>query len=593
MAAALAAVAKRLVSAAVPPAAWQRRAGEDGDGDGDVSRLLALLRSDLFPDLAVLLSPVDLSRLALSCRAGDAATRHACVWWNSCAEHYRFGNIRRHRAEVARQACIQFPGAEKEVGLARAWRQVAAGLWWHSRTPEEDPVEEVLQWMGQHAGAARVCVPVGVQGIRREPTSASALVWQREYRVIESLLHSVTFMFPLLARTDDPPSLESSGQDSGRGRSRGRRGWIDRMLLVAHSELREEKLSESSSQPWAATQAGKGAEQVDVAPNLRPLALRGGMQVFEHLVPKITGLQVLLEEAYAEQFDPPGAAYFDGGRLLGNAKPIGATECAVILRFLGIRAMLFDMREPSPEGQTHDSLMELCRFWFLSEHSCRFPLYLQYGSSDQEAGGSLLVLGIYCSGARRQPSDVGAHCEMAGVEAAGEGVNETGARGRARRRQCESCARKVVRHAERSRRRAGHGEDRSLASECHAGVWENGTHEEWDTLLVLNPDAAPTSASKLPPPHMLRTPGTLVPRGKESVHSLAASALNWQMVQVVGCGMGDAPLDLTAEERSAWRDLSVGHFRMPALPNSWDPHTLFALAAHGGGRPTVPDPLET
>jgi hypothetical protein len=45
--------------------------------------LEALLRSDVFANgLATLLSPLDLSRLALTCRTGAQVTSDASVWWS-------------------------------------------------------------------------------------------------------------------------------------------------------------------------------------------------------------------------------------------------------------------------------------------------------------------------------------------------------------------------------------------------------------------------------------------------------------------------------------------------------------------------------
>lgn len=171
---------------------WRRNSRSRPQSPSIECSLVSLLLSDVFPGLAVLLTPVDLSRLALTCRAGDAATGHAAVWWRSCALHYRFGQAHRQRVEVQIQArrCRQcqlngvgeMRGQADDVALGRAWRQVGAGLWWHTRTPEEDPVEEVLQWMGRHR-AARVSVPVGFQGIRSRweemmrPAKATA-VWQ-------------------------------------------------------------------------------------------------------------------------------------------------------------------------------------------------------------------------------------------------------------------------------------------------------------------------------------------------------------------------------------------------------------------------------
>ena len=143
--------------------------------------------------------------------------------------------------------------------------------------------------------------------------------------------------------------------------------------------------------------AGPAGVVGSASPNLQPLALRGGMEVWQHLVPSVTGIQRLLQQAWAESFDPAGAAYFGGGRLLGKTKPIGATECSVILRYLGLGAVLIDMISPCPDTGVHLSSMELCRWWFLSRHTCRFPLYLQYGTCDDEPGGSLLVVGVYRS----------------------------------------------------------------------------------------------------------------------------------------------------------------------------------------------------
>lgn len=413
---------------------------------------------------------------------------------------------------------------------------------------------------------------------------------QREYRVIASLLHSINFVFPLISCSGTGHDGQvCSGAEERVESARGRQGLVDRLLsaaMVVHSQ---------SCANGPATVGSEESFRVDdatvaLAPNLRPLALRGGMRVFEHLVPSVTGIQHLLEEAYAEQFDPPGAAYFDGGQLVGKTKPIGATECAVILRYLGIRAMIFEMRSPSPASQTHESLMELCRFWFLSEHSCRFPLYLQYGVSDNEAGGSLLIVGIYSSGAFgvSQTGVVGVKSSVqpaaSGVHADEEKTCEVGG-------QCQGCASMATggQGAGAVSGEVGAGvwaAAPALAHESpgseHVGVWENGTHQAWDTLLVLNPDAAATHATNLPPVHMVRTRGALVPWGNESIHSLEAAALDWAMVQVVGCGMGNEPLHLAAGERVAWRDLSVGLFRLPDEPLSWNPHALFGITPRFG-----------
>ena len=63
-----------------------RASGRMGREEGRRSMengLEALLRSDVFASgLATLLSPVELSRLALTCRTGAQVTSDASVWWS-------------------------------------------------------------------------------------------------------------------------------------------------------------------------------------------------------------------------------------------------------------------------------------------------------------------------------------------------------------------------------------------------------------------------------------------------------------------------------------------------------------------------------
>ena len=69
--------------------------------------------------------------------------------------------------------------------------------------------------------------------------------------------------------------------------------------------------------------------------------------------------------------------------------------------------------------------------------------------------------------------------------------------------------------------------------------------EHIHTQIVMNPDAACGHSSSVaaacqsgtfpqfrPPLPMVRTAGTLVPRGDECIHSIAGSSLDWPMVQV-------------------------------------------------------------
>ena len=58
-------------------------------------------------------------------------------------------------------------------------------------------------------------------------------------------------------------------------------------------------------------------------------------------IPSVHGLQSWIEKAWRDGFDPDGAAQL-GGSLLGTEKWIGATECATLLRYFGIRAQVVD-----------------------------------------------------------------------------------------------------------------------------------------------------------------------------------------------------------------------------------------------------------
>ncbi|CAN0075015.1 unnamed protein product, partial [Phaeothamnion confervicola] len=60
-------------------------------------------------------------------------------------------------------------------------------------------------------------------------------------------------------------------------------------------------------------------------------------------VPGVLGLQQWIEAAWAEGFDPEGCEQLGGrGALAGSTTWIGATECATLLRFFGIRAEVID-----------------------------------------------------------------------------------------------------------------------------------------------------------------------------------------------------------------------------------------------------------
>ena len=48
-------------------------------------------------------------------------------------------------------------------------------------------------------------------------------------------------------------------------------------------------------------------------------------------------------------------------------------------------------------------------------------------------------------------------------------------------------------------------------------------------------------------------------------------------VQVVGCGVGQRPVQLAPNERAEWKDLAAGHYRVPPNPRDWDPLSLFNI----------------
>ena len=58
-------------------------------------------------------------------------------------------------------------------------------------------------------------------------------------------------------------------------------------------------------------------------------------------IPSVHGLQSWIEKAWGDGFDPDGADQL-GRTLLGTETWIGATECATLLRYFGIRAQVVD-----------------------------------------------------------------------------------------------------------------------------------------------------------------------------------------------------------------------------------------------------------
>ena len=127
----------RFVCSRLAPSGWREGHARAAQGRDATSALEALMLSDVFASgLIPWLSPVELSRLALSCRAGAQVTSDAAVWWSVCVLRYRFGHALRHRVEVAAHAGWRAEENEEHAAaspeaLCRAWRNIAAALWWY------------------------------------------------------------------------------------------------------------------------------------------------------------------------------------------------------------------------------------------------------------------------------------------------------------------------------------------------------------------------------------------------------------------------------------------------------------------------------
>ncbi|CAO3650189.1 unnamed protein product [Cunninghamella blakesleeana] len=116
-------------------------------------------------------------------------------------------------------------------------------------------------------------------------------------------------------------------------------------------------------------------------------------------VSDIHGLQILLERAWEEGFDPQGADQLNN-RVYKTRKWIGTTEVYSILCYLGIRCTILDFHRPTGPNDTHEELMDWIQDYFQSAQistsnknkivyiTNRPPLYLQH------SGHSRTVIGI-------------------------------------------------------------------------------------------------------------------------------------------------------------------------------------------------------
>lgn len=109
-------------------------------------------------------------------------------------------------------------------------------------------------------------------------------------------------------------------------------------------------------------------------------------------VPSIPKIQQLIEDAWQEGYDQQGASQL-GNKLSGTSKWIGATEIAVILKYIGLRAHIIDFHQPTANDGTHSEMSAWIGRYFHRAPNQIFslsitPVYLQH------QGHSRLVIGI-------------------------------------------------------------------------------------------------------------------------------------------------------------------------------------------------------
>lgn len=123
-------------------------------------------------------------------------------------------------------------------------------------------------------------------------------------------------------------------------------------------------------------------------------------------IPDVAGIQLWIEKAWEAGFDKHGKMHFEG-RLFGSDEWIGATECAALLRYRGIRANIVDfyLKEGSDQTQhleTSDnnnlkqpkcSVMQWVKCYFDMKHPFQHPCVSPYyvGSCDKNHNSSAEV----------------------------------------------------------------------------------------------------------------------------------------------------------------------------------------------------------
>lgn len=106
-----------------------------------------------------------------------------------------------------------------------------------------------------------------------------------------------------------------------------------------------------------------------------------------NLMPSISQIQRLIEQAWRQGFDTQGCEQL-GGKLSNSRKWIGATEVVTLFSSFRIRCQLIDCHRPTGPDGTHPELFKWCLDYFSSPADFKPPIYLQH------QGHSRTVIGI-------------------------------------------------------------------------------------------------------------------------------------------------------------------------------------------------------
>eukprot|EP01035_Chromulina_nebulosa_P017862 gene17862-23475_t len=108
-------------------------------------------------------------------------------------------------------------------------------------------------------------------------------------------------------------------------------------------------------------------------------------------IPDIHGIQSYIEKAWTEGFDTIGCQQL-GGTLLGSDTWIGATECATLLRYFGLNAIVVDFNSSLAQFHVNGVLAfdEHIENHEFSDDSC----YMMYGSLEENICGCYNVTGF-------------------------------------------------------------------------------------------------------------------------------------------------------------------------------------------------------